>query len=111
MENHDIKCLYQCLTAVAVVAKQQLIIIFRGSTDCASLALDALPWILADAHDHVLSELKTNGMSRSSAYMARDQLLGLEGLLVLVLVAEAEVAVLRGGGPLDPVDYDLTTCK
>lgn len=48
--------------AVTVVAKQQLIVVLRGATNGATLALDALPTISLGGDMHILGKLQTTGM-------------------------------------------------
>ena len=47
------------VSPVAVVAKQQLVVVLGGAAEGAALALDALPGIPLDRDDHVLCELET----------------------------------------------------
>lgn len=84
------------VTAVAVVAEQKLVVVVGGAAHVTRLALDALPAVLFHVGRHDGSELQAGGMSRSSAIGARDQLLRRPRLLVLVCVAETEVAVVVG---------------
>ena len=46
------------VAAVAVVAEQQLVVVLRGATEGAGLALDTLPRVLAHADQHVGRELE-----------------------------------------------------
>ena len=46
------------VASVAVVAEQQLVIVLAGATQCAGLALDALPGVLLHADLHVVRELQ-----------------------------------------------------
>ena len=81
------------VASVAVVTEQQLVVILTRPAQGAGLALDALPGVLPDADQHVLSELETGGMTRAATLRATNQLLRLEGFLVEARVAQAEVAV------------------
>ena len=47
------------VSPVAVVAKQQLVVVLGGAAKGAALAFDALPGIPLDRDDHVLCELET----------------------------------------------------
>ena len=51
------------VASVAVVAEQQLIIVLAGATQCAGLALDALPGVLLHTDQHVLGELEAAGVT------------------------------------------------
>ena len=51
------------VASVAVVAEQQLVIVLTGATQCAGLALDALPGILLHTDQHVLGELEAGGVT------------------------------------------------
>lgn len=51
------------VTSVAIVAEQQLVVILGGPTQCAGLALDALPGVLLHTDLHVVSELEARGMA------------------------------------------------
>ena len=51
------------VTSVAVVTEQQLVVVLTGPTQGAGLALNALPGVLLDTDQHVLSELETGRMS------------------------------------------------
>jgi hypothetical protein len=53
------------VTSVAVVTEQKLVVVLAGPAQGAGLALDALPGVLLDTDQHVLSELETGGMARS----------------------------------------------
>ena len=50
------------VSSVAIVAKEQFVVIFRGATQSAGLALDTLPGVLLHADQHVSRELQTCGM-------------------------------------------------
>ena len=47
------------VATIAVVTEQQLVIVLRGAAEGAALALDALPGVLADGHQHIVRELQT----------------------------------------------------
>ena len=81
------------VASVAVVTEQQLVVVLAGAAERAGLALDALPGVLPDADQHVLSELQTGGVTRPPTLSATDQLLRLEGFLVEARVAQTEVTV------------------
>ena len=51
------------VSPVAVVTEQQLVVILAGPAEGAGLALDALPGVLPDTDQHVLSELEAGGMA------------------------------------------------
>ena len=51
------------VTSVTVVTEQQLVVILTGPTQGAGLALDALPGVLLDTDQHVLSELEAGGVA------------------------------------------------
>ena len=51
------------VASVAVVTEQQLVVILAGPAQGAGLALDALPGVLLDTDQHVLSELETGGVA------------------------------------------------
>ena len=51
------------VSSVTVVTKQKLVVILGCSTQCASLALDALPGVLLHTHQHVGGELQAGWMS------------------------------------------------
>lgn len=86
------------VTAVAVVAEQQLIVVVRGSAHGAVLTLDALPAVLAHRDDHVGGELQTRRMPGAAAVRARDELFGFKSFLVFAGVAQTEVTIRRRDG-------------
>ena len=45
------------IATIAVVAEQQLVVVLRGAAEGAALALDTLPRVLPDGHQHVVREL------------------------------------------------------
>ena len=51
------------VTSVAVVTEQKLVVVLAGPAQGAGLALDALPGVLLDTDQHVLSELETGGVA------------------------------------------------
>ena len=51
------------VSAVAVVAEQELVVVLTGAAQGARLALDALPRILLYTHVHVGSELEAGGVT------------------------------------------------
>ena len=51
------------VSSVAIVAKEQFIIILRGAAQGAGFALDTLPGVLLDADQHVLRELEAGGVT------------------------------------------------
>ena len=51
------------VTSVAVVTEQQLVVVLAGATQCAGLALDALPGVLLHTDQHVLGELEAGGVT------------------------------------------------
>ena len=51
------------VASVAVVAEEQLVIVLTGATQCAGLALDALPGVLLHTDQHVLGELEAGGVT------------------------------------------------
>lgn len=51
------------VSSVAIVAKEQFIIILRGAAQGAGFALDALPGVLLHTDQHVGRELQTCGMA------------------------------------------------
>merc|ERR1719318_1054119 len=51
------------IASVAVVAKQQLVVVLGSTTQSAGLALDALPRVLLHRHLHVLRELEASGVT------------------------------------------------
>ena len=54
------------ISAVTVVAKQELVIILGGAAQAAGLTLDTLPVVLPHTHTHVGGELQTAGMTCSA---------------------------------------------
>ena len=51
------------VSSVAIVAKEQFIIILRGAAQGAGFALDALPGVLPHADQHVVGELEAGGVT------------------------------------------------
>ena len=51
------------VSSVAIIAKEQFIIILRGAAQGAGLTLDALPGVLLHTDQHVGRELQTCGMA------------------------------------------------
>jgi len=63
---------------VAVVAEEELVVVFTRPAESAGLALDALPGVLPDGdHHHVPGELETSRVARSATLRATNQLLRL----------------------------------
>ena len=46
------------VSAVTIVTEEKLVVVLRGATEGASLALDALPGVLLHADLHVVRELQ-----------------------------------------------------
>ena len=46
------------VAAVAIIAEEEFVVVLRGSTQGAGLALDALPGVLLHADLHVVRELQ-----------------------------------------------------
>lgn len=84
------------ITTVAVVAEEELIVVVRGATDAAVLALDTLPPVPFHGNHHVGSELQTGRVTRAATIRTRDQFLAHSRFLILTRVPEAKVAVRRG---------------
>ena len=82
-------------SSVAIVAKQQLVVVLRRRAKRARLTFDALPFVTLGRDDHVVGELKASRMPRSATLRARNHRFGLVRLLVIRLVTQTEVAVLR----------------
>ena len=51
------------VSPVTIVTEQQLVVILTGPAEGAGLALDALPGVLLDTDQHVLSELEAGGVA------------------------------------------------
>ena len=56
-------CCLHVVSSIAIVTKQKLIVIFRCSTDCATFALNTLPWIFPYRNDHIFSKLQATGVA------------------------------------------------
>ena len=85
-------------SAVAIVAKQQLVVVLRRRAKGTRFALYTLPLVPLRRDDHVVGELKACWMTGSAAFGARDHGFWTICLLVLLLVTQAKVAVFCQGG-------------
>lgn len=51
------------VAAIAIVAEEELVVVFRGPADGAALAFDTLPRVLLHRHHHVVRELEARGVT------------------------------------------------
>ena len=58
------------VASVTVVTEQQLVIVLTRPAEGAGLALDALPGVLLDTDQHVLSELEAGGVAWKTTVIA-----------------------------------------
>lgn len=83
------------VTAITIIAKQQLVIILRCSTNCATLTFDALPSIAANNNRDVIIEVKARGVSRSATVMTHNEILRFLRLLVHVFATQTQITDCR----------------
>ena len=62
------------VASVAIIAKQQFIIILRIATDSAAFALDAKPIVALGRQQHIGREIQTRWMKHFVAFKAGDKL-------------------------------------